>query len=142
MRKRDLDKLENTNALLRSVIVEADREMPLKVLSVYRSPEEQFELYKKGRKLNEQGEWYIESKRQVVTYKDGFVKKSKHNYFPSQAVDVVPNDDQFPDGKFDWNNIDIFDKMCYVIERAAKRLNVKIRQGKTWKDYPHQEIIL
>ena len=55
----------------------------------YRSPEEQFELYKKGRKL-ENDIWIIDDQDKIVTYKDGYRKKSKHNTNPSDAIDVIP----------------------------------------------------
>ena len=59
------------------------------VLYGLRSPEEQFELYKKGRKEVDD-KWLVEDSRKIVTYKDGYLKKSKHNYIPSLAVDVAP----------------------------------------------------
>lgn len=58
------------------------------ILYGHRSPEEQFELYKKGRIL-QNGIWVITNKSKVVTYKDGYKSKSKHNYLPSKAVDAV-----------------------------------------------------
>lgn len=54
----------------------------------YRSPEEQFELYKKGRIEKDNG-WHVYDKRKVVTYIDGVNKKSRHNYNPSMAVDFA-----------------------------------------------------
>jgi peptidoglycan L-alanyl-D-glutamate endopeptidase CwlK len=51
----------------------------------YRSPDEQFELFKKGR-ANVNGSWIILDKSKVVTYKDGFGNKSRHNL--GEAVDV------------------------------------------------------
>jgi peptidoglycan LD-endopeptidase CwlK len=64
----------------------------------YRSPELQFELYKKGRKEID-GLWLIRSKKKVVTYCDGTIKKSKHNESPSIAVDVCPYPINFKDVK-------------------------------------------
>lgn len=57
------------------------------------------------------------------------------------AVDVVPESSNFPDGKFDWRNILIFEKMCDVILQTAINLGISLRQGRTWGDYPHQELI-
>ena len=65
---------------LQLIIEEAIKWSPIDfgVSHGYRSPEEQNELYKKGR--TEPG--------QIVTYLDGYNKKSKHNESPSQAVDI------------------------------------------------------
>jgi len=57
-----------------------------------RLPNEQFEIYKRGRTQVDSGKWVKTG--QVATYKDGFKKLSKHNYDPSKAVDswVYPID--------------------------------------------------
>lgn len=52
----------------------------------HRSPETQFNLYKKGRELK--GDKWVKT-GSVVTYKDGYKDKSKHNYDPSHAFDIV-----------------------------------------------------
>lgn len=49
------------------------------ILYGHRTPQEQYELYKKGR----------ETEGDIVTYKDGYNNKSKHNFVPSLAVDAV-----------------------------------------------------
>ena len=60
------------------------------IVSAQRLPEEQFELFKKGRE-EQNGKWVIVDKKKVVTYKDGYEKTSKHNETPlSDAVDAVP----------------------------------------------------
>ena len=69
----------------------------------HRTPEEQFELYKKGR-TNKNGYWEIENKTKIVTNCDGFDIKSDHNQFPSIAVDVVP----YPELYSDENKIKYF----------------------------------
>ena len=55
----------------------------------HRTPEEQFELFKKGRK-EIYGTWVIKDSSKVVTFRDGMNKKSKHNEYPSLAVDCAP----------------------------------------------------
>jgi peptidoglycan L-alanyl-D-glutamate endopeptidase CwlK len=53
----------------------------------HRTPEQQFELYKKGRESV--GEvWQVVNKKEVVTNCDGYHKKSKHNQYPSIATDI------------------------------------------------------
>ncbi|RLG87046.1 MAG: hypothetical protein DRO18_03665 [Thermoprotei archaeon] len=51
-----------------------------------RSDEEQFRLFKKGRKQLPDGTWVIEDKSKVVTYIDGIHKKGKHQR--GLAVDI------------------------------------------------------
>ena len=57
------------------------------IMSGYRSAEQQLELFKKGRTLVG-GQWIIEHKNKVVTYKDGYKQKSNHQF--GNAIDVVP----------------------------------------------------
>ncbi len=61
--------------------------------------------------------------------------KSKHNTFPSQAVDIAP----FP---IDWNDIERFKDMGDKVKQIASRLGIDITWGGDWKmrDYPHIEI--
>lgn len=80
-----------------------------------RTPEEQFELFKKGRE-EVNGKWVIKNKSEVVTYKDGYNKKSKHNYSPSQAVDSVP----YPIDWSDTRRMDYFAGFVMAIARMLK----------------------
>ncbi len=62
----------------------------------HRTPDEQFDLWKKGRtKVN--GYWEVADKSKVVTNCDGHDVKSDHNHFPSKAVDVVPYPEMYSD---------------------------------------------
>jgi hypothetical protein len=53
----------------------------------YRSPEKQFEYFKIGREFKN-GVWKIVDPGLVITTIDGSTVKGKHNYCPSQAVDL------------------------------------------------------
>lgn len=53
---------------------------------VHRTPAEQFEIFKKGRKFSN-GKWVKVGT--TFTGLDGFAKKSRHNYLPAQAVDII-----------------------------------------------------
>ena len=64
------------------------------ILYGHRNEKEQFELYKKGRTFIN-GKWVKIG--EVVTYKDGVVNKSKHNFNPSLAVDATPYPIDFKD---------------------------------------------
>lgn len=63
--------------------------------------------------------------------------QSKHNTFPSQAIDIVP----YP---INWDTTDRrWQEMALNAMWCAGRLNIKIRWGGTFKklaDYPHFEI--
>jgi peptidoglycan LD-endopeptidase CwlK len=73
-------KLETCHPDLQLVIEEAIKYSPVDfgVSHGYRSPQEQNELYQKGRT----------TPGDIVTYLDGYNKKSKHNETPSHAVDI------------------------------------------------------
>lgn len=61
---------------------------------------------------------------------------SKHNSFPSVAVDIAP----YP---IDWKDIDRFKLLAVHIKYVAKELGIDIKWGGDWKsfkDYPHWEL--
>ena len=83
---------------------------------------------------------YRGKKAQEQAFTDGKSKarfgQSKHNDYPSSAVDVVP----YP---LDWMDIDSFNRLGDVIEKKADELGIKIKWGKHFKglvDYPHYEL--
>jgi peptidoglycan LD-endopeptidase CwlK len=68
------------------------------ILYGYRSPREQFLLYQKGRKYNViTRKWEIINRKEVVTFRDGYIKRSMHNRQPSLAVDSTPYPIDFED---------------------------------------------
>lgn len=98
-------------------------ERTLLITCVYRSPEEQRRLYKRGR---------FGSKEKIVTNCDGKDKKSNHNHFPSRAIDVCV----LISGKPSW------DEMYYY---PLGPLSTKhgLKWGGYWEkfqDYPHLEL--
>ena len=132
--KRSRDNLSTASENLQKLFNEVIKEIDCTVICGHRSPEEQFELYKKGR-VNKDFKWIVVDKSKVVTNIDGRAKKSNHNYLPSRAVDVVP----YP---LDWNDLNAFKKLGEVVKRKAKELGIKISWGGDWqtlKDYPHYE---
>jgi len=86
---RSKENLVTAHEDLQKVANEVIKYFDCTVTSGHRTPEEQFELFKKGRKESN-GEWVIVNKREVVTHVDGYDKKSKHNEFPSKAIDLYP----------------------------------------------------
>lgn len=102
--------------------------------TVYRSPQEQFDLYKKGRTMDSQGHWIVQDKADVVTNVDGYKIIGAHNYMPSRAIDVAVIDNQT--GKPIWQ-----DSLYHPLIDIAK--SVGLESGGSWtsiKDWPHLQI--
>ena len=83
------------------------------VVSGHRPPAEQFELYKKGRTYNGT-EWIVARRADVVTYKDGVTKLSRHNQEPSEAVDIAP----YRNG-IQWGDHKAFHELAGIIKATA-----------------------
>lgn len=110
-----------------------------------RTDSEQFKLYKKGRKLAGDA-WIIEDKSKVVTYKDGYNKKSKHQppegSILSMALDAVP----YP---IDWDDTEGFIAFGNYVKGVADTLldygeiEHALEWGGDWKwkDMPHFQLV-
>jgi len=77
---------------------------------------------------------------QKKAFDGGFSKvkfpNSKHNSYPSKAVDVAP----FP---INWNDTKRFKELADVVKTKARELGIKIKWGgdfKTLVDMPHFEL--
>jgi len=106
----------------------------LNITCSYRSPEEQFELFKQGRILDISRHWVVQDKDKVVTNCDGTIEKSAHNYNPARAIDVCVMDNQT--GKAVWDV-----KWYQPLIEIAERYNLV--EGGTWRairDWPHLEV--
>lgn len=139
--KKSLEKLNTAHPKIVKVMNEAIKRFDFTVIHGHRTPSEQFELFKKGRTL-QNGQWVKTGS--TVTNLDGINKKSNHNYLPSHAVDIVP----YP---IDWNNIQRFKDMAKVVLEEANKLGIKLVWGADWdmdgnieehkfKDFPHFEL--
>jgi len=95
-------------------------DMDITVLCGYRSEAEQNAAFAKG------------------TSKLKF-PRSKHNSFPSLAVDIAP----VKNGKVDWNDIKLFEQMCKIAEQKAEKMGIEIRLGRDFSfiDFPHIELV-
>lgn len=126
------ERLATCHTDIQKVMNEAIKHYDFTVLYGTRTAQEQFNLYKVGRKFVA-GKWVIVGK--TVTNLDGTIKKSNHNYTPSKAIDIAP----YP---IDWDNLDRFKKLSEVVLKAAEAVGVKLVWGGNWKmrDYPHYEI--
>ena len=104
----------------------------------YRSVEEQYELYKKGRELNiDSGRWEIYNSADIVTNCDGKNIKSKHNERPSLALDFICYDEE---GKLTYNP-KYYLVVIGVIITIANQYNICLKSGMNWEDYGHIELI-
>ena len=133
--KRSKGNLATADEKLQLLFNEVIKEFDCTVIYGHRTPEDQFELFKKGRERID-GWWQVVDKSKVVTNLDGYTKNSKHNYYPSKAVDVVP----YP---LDWNDIERFKLLASVVKRKAMELGIDVEWGGDWKsfkDYPHWQI--
>ncbi len=98
-----------------------------------------FSVIEGHRSLQRQKELYEEGKSQI----DGVVKKGKHNYMPSLAVDVLP----YKKGHNAFDGSDeselMFWRMLWHFKRASIKLKIPIRFGAFWsfKDFPHIELV-
>ena len=115
--KRSISRLETCDIRLQKVMKAAIGEFDITVLHGHRSPEEQGALYAIGRTT--------ELDRKPVTSKDGTIKKSKHNFIPSKAIDVTP----WP---IDFNDTDHIRYMAGYIMGIAAQMDIKLTWGGDW----------
>lgn len=131
---------ERLQELFRSIVKDFDN----KILYGHRTPEKQFELFRRGRRL-ENGIWVIENKHEIVTYKDGIERLSMHNLDPALAVDAVP----YP---VDWPDTDRMYYFAGMVMERARNMCIPLRWGgdfdmdtetkdEAFVDLPHFEIM-
>lgn len=130
--KQSLEKLATCHPDIQKVMHEAIKYTDFSVLYGTRSVAEQFELFKKGRKLVN-GKWVKVGA--TVTNLDGVNKKSNHNHSPSLAIDIAP----YP---ISWSDIAGFKNLSKIVKKAAITVGVDLQWGGDWKmrDYPHYEV--
>lgn len=107
----------------------------LHITCVYRSPDEQFDLFKKGRAQHiPNGTWVTDEPSQIVTNIDGHTKLGAHNYHPARAIDVaVVGKDT---GRTYWD-----EKLYQPLVAIAAKYGLE--SGGSWnsfKDWPHIQI--
>lgn len=116
------------SAILDAINAKLPANHSAKFVSAHRTPADQFELFKQGRTFKN-GTWVKTGS--VVTYLDGFVKLSRHNYLPCTAFDVG-----------------IFNGNTYLgNSNLYKHVKEGVKLGMDWggdwtsfKDQPHLEI--
>ena len=120
--------------LLQDVFCKQFKGWGIEISCSHRPVEEQFELFKKGRR-EVNGEWIIDDSKSVVTYVDGKSRLSEHNYKPSRAIDVFLKK---PDGSITWDlTEEPWKKLPEIVQGFG------LESGGTWqkfKDYPHIQV--
>ena len=123
--KRSLNNLMNVDEKLVLICNELIKRIDFTVIEGFRTRERQKELFDKG-----------------FSKIDGVSKKSKHNYFPSRAVDIIPykkGHNPFDGSK---ESEEMFYELAEEFKKVAKELNIAITWGGDWefKDLPHFQI--
>jgi len=130
-----LDKLSGVHPDLQTLFHRVIEERDCTVVYGVRSQEEQIALYAKGRT----------APGEIVTYKDGIIKKSRHQY--GLAVDVVPYFSEAPHIR--WNDKQAFISFGNYVLGVADELrrsgviDSDVQWGGDWhsfKDYPHYQV--
>jgi peptidoglycan L-alanyl-D-glutamate endopeptidase CwlK len=137
--KRSLNHLNGVNAFLIAILVRAIEDSPhdfgIPKNGGLRSEQKQFELYRQGRTYNGK-DWLVSNSDEVVTYLDGYDKKSKHQ--KGEAFDIFG----YKEGKATWDK-KILSEIAEHIKLVAKyQFNVDLTWGGDWKmeDMPHFQI--
>lgn len=114
--KRSRDNLATAHYKLQVLFKEVIKYYDCSILCCYRTKEDQDKAYKNG-------------------YSKLKYPKSKHNTYPSFAIDIAP----YP---IDWDNINRFYELAGVVKTVAKQMDIKLKWGGSWrwKDYPHYEL--
>ena len=121
--KRSSKELGTCHYLLQDLMNRAIKETDFTVICGFRDKAQQEKAFAEGRSRAKWGQ-------------------SKHNSWPSMAVDVVP----YP---IDWDDVDRFETLGIVIQRCWDEMPIEARGG--WKlvwgkgfkglvDYPHWEL--
>jgi len=114
--------------ILDAIIAKLPAGHTAKLISAHRTPADQFEIFKKGRTFKN-GAWVKTGK--VFTYKDGYIKLSRHNYLPCTAFDT---------GIFNGND---YLENSPLYKNVKEGVNTGMDWGGDWAtftDQPHLEI--
>ncbi len=133
---------------IQTIMMEAIKYYDFSAISGGRTDAHQNDLWSKGRKLKDGGDprkradWKVVDQQAVVTTKDGYEKKSRHQGQPkSGAIDIVP----YPSM---WSDESKFFELAGVIKSTQERLlqEGKIKHTLEWGydlwgwDMPHWQI--
>lgn len=119
------EKLNTCHPLLQTLVLEVIKQFDVTVVYGHRTKEDQDKAFLQG---VSKVKW----------------PESKHNKFPSEAVDLAP----YP---IDWNDVRRFYYLAGYVRGVAERLGIKVRIGADWDgdfdikdqnfhDLPHIEL--
>uniref|UniRef100_A0A6H1ZBG9 Putative peptidase n=1 Tax=viral metagenome TaxID=1070528 RepID=A0A6H1ZBG9_9ZZZZ len=111
--QKSLEILSTCDPLLREIALEAIEIVDFSVLWGYRLKDRQDELFAEG-------------------FSDKKWPFSKHNHWPSRAIDVAP----WP---IDWEDEKRFFDLAIVILFLALKKNIPLRWGGAWKGVPNKK---
>lgn len=126
--EQSLKRLDTCDERIQKVLNEVIKHYDFMILEGTRTVEQQQQYYKEGKsKL------------------DGINKKSKHQSYPSLAVDIAP----YP---IDWNDSKRFYYLAGLVIATANSMGIKLRWGGDWdsdgdfkdntfNDLPHFELV-
>jgi len=103
--------------------------LTLIITQSHRTVKRQQKLYAKGRT----------KPGKKVTWVDGVKRIGKHNYYPSQAIDVAVK--SLFMNKITWNVV-LYKPLVKIVKEVGKEMDIKLVSGGTWKkkDYPHIQV--
>ena len=125
---KSMSQLVTTDQDIQTIMMEVIKWRDFSVIEGQRTAERQNHHWSKGRKLNgdprKRADWEVIDSKLIVTTKDGYEKKSRHQGQPkSNAIDVVP----YPEM---WGNDQAFYELAGVIKATQERL---LQEGKITK---------
>jgi peptidoglycan L-alanyl-D-glutamate endopeptidase CwlK len=135
--KRSTERLLECDVDLIALFMKVIETVDNTVLCGHRSDLIQKEYFRKGRVLRD-GLWRIVDKDKVITYCDGYHKKSDHNCIPSKAIDDMQWYSEKPHIR--WNGIEEIKEFAGFVKSTAKEMGIDIKWGgdfRKFKDYPH-----
>ena len=132
--ERSLKNLESCHLDLQDLLNEAIKHIDFSVIEGHRTTEQQKRYYAEGRSTL-----------------DGIIKKSKHQSFPSEAVDVLPYPSELH-GVNVWDDKIRFALFIGTLKGIALQMGINLRLGMDWNndtsthdhklvDYPHLELL-
>ncbi|WP_299733874.1 M15 family metallopeptidase [uncultured Endozoicomonas sp.] len=127
--QRSKDRLATCHPDLQRLMNKVVERYDISIICGHRGEEEQEKAFREGKSKARFGQ-------------------SKHNSYPSRAVDVIP----WPFNQDDWKDCDYFNHMAGYIMAVADELGIRIRWGGDWNmnrrtsdetflDMPHFELM-
>jgi peptidoglycan L-alanyl-D-glutamate endopeptidase CwlK len=142
--RKSLDQLSSCHPDIQLIFSEVVKHFDCSIIEGHRSASRQNDHWQKGREFTggdpkKRSSWKVVG--ETVTTKDGYEKKSRHQSFPSVAVDVVP----YPTM---WSDEVRMDKLAGVVEYVQDKLfeEGKIKNKLDWGydlwkwDKPHFQL--